>query len=57
MLPLLILNMLKQFNGKKNDTKDSIGITDIFKHGLVEGGFMPPLAIRQLRDFNALSFF
>ena len=37
MLPLLILNMLKQFSGKKTDTKDSVWITDIFKHGLVEG--------------------
>ena len=26
--------MLKQFNGKKTDTKDSVWITDIFKHGL-----------------------
>ena len=42
--------MLKQFSGKKTDTKDSVWITDIFKHGLVEGSFMPPLAIRQLRD-------
>ena len=50
MLLLLILNTLKQFSGKKTDTKDSVWITDIFKHGLVEGSFMPPLAIRQLRD-------
>ena len=42
--------MLKQFNGKKTDTKDSVWIADIFKHGLVEGSFMPPLDIRQLRD-------
>lgn len=50
MLLLLILNMLKLSNGKKTDTKDSVWITDIFKHGLVEGSFMPPLDIRQLRD-------
>ena len=42
--------MLKLFNGKKTDTKDSVWIADIFKHGLVEGSFMPPLNIRQLRD-------
>lgn len=36
--------------GKKTDTKDSVWIADIFKHGLVEGSFMPPLQIRQLRD-------
>lgn len=56
MLLLLILNMLKQFNGKKTDTKDSVWITDIFKHGLVEGSFMPPLAIRQLRDLMRYRF-
>ena len=50
MLQSLTLNMLKQFNGKKTDTKDSVWIADIFKHGLVEGSFMPPLDIRQLRD-------
>lgn len=48
--------MLKQFNGKKTDTKDSVWITDIFKHGLVEGSFMPPLAIRQLRDLMRYRF-
>ena len=36
--------------GKKTDTKDSVWIADIFKHGLVEVSFMPPLQIRQLRD-------
>lgn len=36
--------------GKKTDKKDSVWISDIFKHGLVHGSFMPPLAIRQLRD-------
>lgn len=36
--------------GKKTDKKDSIWIADIFKHGLVQGSFMPPIAIRQLRD-------
>lgn len=48
--------MLKQFRGKKTDTKDSVWITDIFKHGLVEGSFMPPLAIRQLRDLMRYRF-
>lgn len=48
--------MLKLFNGKKTDTKDSVWITDLFKHGLVEGSFMPPLAIRQLRDLMRYRF-
>ena len=36
--------------GKKTDKKDSIWIADMFKHGLVEPSFMPPIDIRQLRD-------
>lgn len=36
--------------GKKTDKNDSIWISDIFKHGLVNPSFMPPLEIRQLRD-------
>lgn len=56
MLLLLTLNMLKLFNGKKTDTKNSVWISDIFKHGLVEGSFMPPLDIRQLRDLMRYRF-
>lgn len=47
---------VKAIQGKKTDTKDSIWITDIFKHGLVEGSFMPPLDIRQLRDLMRYRF-
>ena len=47
---------VKAINGKKTDTKDSVWITDIFKHGLVEGSFMPPLDIRQLRDLMRYRF-
>lgn len=36
--------------GKKTDKKDSKWIADMFKHGLVEPSFMPPIDIRQLRD-------
>lgn len=42
--------------GKKTDKKDSIWIADIFKHGLVQGSFMPPLEIRQLRDLMRYRF-
>ena len=47
---------VKAITGKKTDTKDSVWIADIFKHGLVEGSFMPPLAIRQLRDLMRYRF-
>lgn len=36
--------------GKKTDTKDSIWLSDLHKHGLVPGSFIPPALIRQLRD-------
>ena len=41
---------VKAIRGKKTDKKDAKWIADIFKHDLVTGSFMPPLAIRQLRD-------
>jgi transposase len=41
---------VKAIRGKKTDTKDAKWIADIFKHDLVSGSFIPPLAIRQLRD-------
>ena len=47
---------VKAIHGKKTDTKDSVWITDIFKHGLVKGSFMPPLDIRQLRDLMRYRF-
>ena len=42
--------------GKKTDKKDSIWIADIFKHGLVQGSFMPPKDIRELRDLMRYRF-
>ena len=47
---------VKAISGKKTDTNDSIWISDIFKHGLVQGSFMPPLDIRQLRDLMRYRF-
>jgi transposase len=41
---------VKAIRGKKTDKKDARWIADLFKHDLVAGSFMPPLAIRQLRD-------
>ena len=41
---------------KKTDKKDSIWIADIFKHGLVNPSFMPPLEIIQLRDLMRYRF-
>ncbi len=41
---------VKAIRGKKTDTRDAKWIADIFKHDLVCGSFIPPPAIRQLRD-------
>lgn len=41
---------VKAIRGKKTDKKDAKWISDIFKHDLVAGSFIPPADIRQLRD-------
>lgn len=41
---------VKAIRGKKTDKKDAQWIADLFKPDLVNGSFMPPLPIRQLRD-------
>jgi transposase len=41
---------VKGIRGKKTDKKDSIWLCDLHKHGLVQNSFIPPLAIRQIRD-------
>lgn len=41
---------VKAIKGKKTDKKDAKWIADLFKHDLVNGSFIPPQDIRQLRD-------
>jgi len=41
---------LKAIKGKKTDRRDAKWIADIFKHDLLNGSFIPPPDIRQLRD-------
>jgi len=41
---------VKAIRGKKTDKRDAQWISDIFKHDLVSGSFIPPFQIRQLRD-------
>lgn len=41
---------VRSIMGKKTDIKDSIWIADIYKHGLIQGSFIPSKSIRQLRD-------
>lgn len=47
---------VKTTRGKKIDKKDAKWIADLFKHDLVAGSFMPPLAIKQLRDLMRYRF-
>lgn len=41
---------VKAIKGKKTDKRDAKWIADIFKHDLINGSFIPPADIRQLRD-------
>ena len=47
---------VKSIRGKKTDKKDAKWIADIFKHDLVNGSFIPPPEIRQLRDLIRYHF-
>ena len=47
---------VKAIRGKKTDKKDAKWIADLFKHDLVAASFMPPLAIRQMRDLMRYRF-
>ena len=41
---------LKAIKGKKTDNRDAKWIADIFKFDMLNGSFIPPAEIRQLRD-------
>ena len=41
---------IKAVPGRKTDQKDSEWIADLLQHGLLKGSFVPPPAIRELRD-------
>lgn len=43
---------LKAIPGKKTDMKDGEGIADLLQHGLLRGSFVPPVAVRELRDLT-----
>lgn len=43
---------LKAIPGKKTDMKDGERIADLLQHGLLQGSFVPPAPIRELRDLT-----
>lgn len=51
---LLLANPLqvKALRGRKTDLKDGERIADYLQHGLLQGSFVPPPAIQQLRDLT-----
>lgn len=47
---------VRAIKGKKTDKRDAKWIADIFKHDLINGSFIPPAEIRQLRDLVRYHF-
>jgi transposase len=43
---------VKALRGRKTDLKDGERIADFLQHGLLQGSFVPPPAIQQLRDLT-----
>jgi transposase len=46
----------KAIKGKKTDKRDAKWIADVFKHDMINGSFIPPADIRQLRDLVRYHF-
>lgn len=51
---LLLVNPqhIKTVPGRKTDTKDCEWIADLLQHGLLQGSFVPPTEIQDLRDLT-----
>jgi hypothetical protein len=51
---LLLVNMhkLKRVPGRKTDVKDSEWLAQLLECGLLRSSFVPPRAIRELRDLT-----
>lgn len=51
---LILINPehFKALKGKKTDCKDAEWIADFLRHGLLEGSFIPPKEIREIRELT-----
>ncbi|HEV2126649.1 MAG TPA: IS110 family transposase [Chloroflexota bacterium] len=51
---ILVVNAqhIRNVPGRKTDVKDAEWITDLLRHGLLRGSFIPPLPQRDLRDLT-----
>lgn len=45
---------VKNLPGRKTDMQDCQWLATLHAHGLLRGGFVPPMAIRRLRDYQRL---
>ena len=43
---------IKQVPGRKTDVADCVWIAQLLEHGLLQGSFVPPVPIRELRDLT-----
>ena len=43
---------IRNVPGRKSDRKDAAWIADLLAHGLIEGSFVPPAPIQELRDLT-----
>jgi transposase len=43
---------IAQVPGRKTDVQDCVWIAQLLEHGLLRGSFVPPVPIRELRDFT-----
>ena len=53
-LPLINMHLLKHVPGRKTDVKDSEWLAQLLECGLLSSSFVPPPAIRELRDLSAI---
>jgi len=53
-LKIILANpeQVKALKGKKTDPNDSRWMASLLRHGLVQGSFIPPRDIRELRDLT-----
>jgi transposase len=53
-LPVVLVNPqhMKAVPGRKTDVKDSKWLADLLRHGLLQASFIPPAAIRELRELT-----
>ena len=51
---LMLVNAqhVKSIPGKKTDRRDSARLAELLQHGLLQGSFVPPQPIRELRDLT-----